>query len=378
MNDDATRMSYALDLAARGEGLVEPNPMVGCVIVRDGERIGEGWHQRFGNPHAEVVALASVTGSAAGATMYVTLEPCCHSGKTPPCTTAIIAAGIKRVVVAQTDPFPAVAGQGIEQLRAAGIQVDVGVQENAARQLNAPFRKLIRQQMPWVIGKWAMTLDGKLASRTGHSRWISSPESREIVHQLRGRVDGIMIGRGTAETDDPLLTSRPPGKRLATRIIVDSQAQISLESQLVRTASQQPVLLAVSATADERRRAALAQTGCDVLRCSGTSHDERLRELLLALGKRRMTNILVEGGAELLGSLFDLELVDEVHVFVAPKLVGGQAAPSPVAGRGLAKIPELPSLLNPQVALLAQDVHISGRIAHADSDESGPRASAPA
>ncbi len=211
MSEDARHMTRALELAARGEGQVEPNPMVGCVIARDGVCIGEGWHQRFGGPHAEVEALGSVQGSAAGATMYVTLEPCCHTGKTPPCTEAIVRTGIGRVVVAQVDPFPAVAGQGVQRLRDAGIVVDVGLLEESARQLNAPYRKLIQQQTPWIIAKWAMTLDGKLASRTGYSQWISSAASRQRVHQLRQRVDAVMVGRGTAQADDPLLTARPAG-----------------------------------------------------------------------------------------------------------------------------------------------------------------------
>ena len=195
MNQDALHMARALALAARGEGLVEPNPMVGCVIARDGLQIGEGWHHRFGAPHAEAEALKSVSESAAGATMYVTLEPCCHQGKTPPCTDAVIAAGIQRVVVAQVDPFPAVAGQGIERLREAGLEVEVGLLKEEAIELCAPYRKLIQQQVPWIIAKWAMTLDGKLASRTGHSSWISNDTSRQRVHQLRRRVDAILVGR---------------------------------------------------------------------------------------------------------------------------------------------------------------------------------------
>ncbi|MFO7907422.1 MAG: bifunctional diaminohydroxyphosphoribosylaminopyrimidine deaminase/5-amino-6-(5-phosphoribosylamino)uracil reductase RibD, partial [Pirellulaceae bacterium] len=346
----------------RGEGLVEPNPMVGCVIARDGVRIGEGWHQRFGGPHAEIVALASATGSTAGATMYVTLEPCCHEGKTPPCSDAIIEAGIKRVVLAQVDPFPAVAGRGIERLREAGIQVDVGVLEKPAQQLNAPFRKLVQQRMPWIIAKWAMTLDGKLASHAGHSRWISGQLSRERVHELRGRVDGIMIGRRTAEVDDPLLTVRPPTTRVPARIVMDSKASLSLESRLVRTAREQPLLVAVGSDAETRCRVGLEQSGCEVLSCSGMTHGEQLRELLLVLGERRMTNVLVEGGGTLLGTCFDLGVIDEVHVFVAPKLVGGRAAPTPVAGTGLAEMPQWSSLRDPRIEVLGQDVYVSGRV----------------
>lgn len=362
MNVDIEHMTRALELAQRGEGLVEPNPMVGCVIARDGVRIGEGWHQRFGGPHAEIVALDSVTASPAGATLYVTLEPCCHTGKTPPCSDAIIEAGIKRVVLAQVDPFPAVAGRGIERLREAGVQVDVGVLQEAAQQLNAPFRKLVQQRMPWVIAKWAMTLDGKLATHAGHSRWISGQASRERVHELRGRVDGILIGRRTAEMDDPLLTVRPPTTRVPTRIVMDSRASLSLESRLVRTAREHPLLVAVASDAEARRRVDLEHAGCEVLSCCGVTHGERLRELLLALGERRMTNVLVEGGGTLLGTCFDVGVVDEVHVFVAPKLVGGRAAPTPVAGTGLAEMPELSSLREPRIEVLEQDVYVSGQV----------------
>ena len=238
---DSWQMARALELAARGEGFVEPNPMVGCVIARGAEIIGEGWHRKFGGPHAEVEALHVAGTRARGATLYVTLEPCCHQGKTPPCTDAILASGLGRVVVAQRDPFPAVAGGGIERLRQAGLAVEVGLREAEARRLNAPYLKLTESGRPWVIAKWAMTLDGKLASRTGDSRWISNEASRAIVHQLRGRVDAIVVGRGTAGQDDPLLTARPAGPRVATRIVLDTRASLASDSQLVTTAGEAPV-----------------------------------------------------------------------------------------------------------------------------------------
>src|SRR5690349_4430227 len=190
-------MLRAIALAARGQGHVEPNPMVGCVIVQGEEIVGEGWHKIFGSPHAEVVALASAGERARGATMYVTLEPCCHQGKTPPCTDAIVAAGIKRVVTAMRDPFPQVAGSGLKQLAAAGIDVELGLHEAEAQQLNAPYLKLLATGRPWIIAKWAMTLDGKIATRGGYSKWISNDAARQVGHQLRGRVDGVMIGRKT-------------------------------------------------------------------------------------------------------------------------------------------------------------------------------------
>src|SRR5438067_6355121 len=217
--DDSGFMLRALELAQRGQGYVEPNPMVGSVIVASGEVVGEGWHQRFGGPHAEVEALVKAGERAVGTTMYVSLEPCCHHGKTPPCTEAVLAAGIRRVVAAMRDPFPQVAGKGAEQLRAANIVVEFGVGEGAARRLNAPYLKLLATGQPYVHLKWAMTLDGKIATRTGHSKWISGPASRQHAHALRGRMDAIVVGIGTALADDPLLTVRPPGPRTPTRVI---------------------------------------------------------------------------------------------------------------------------------------------------------------
>ncbi len=240
---DQLFMLRALELAAGGEGLVEPNPMVGCVIVQEDRVVAEGYHAQFGGPHAEVEALQRVAGQAAGATMYVTLEPCCHQGKTPPCSKAIIDAGIQRVVVASVDPYAEVNGSGIEALEAAGIVVSAGVLEDEARDLNAAYFKRIETGRPWVIAKWAMTLDGMIATAKGNSQWISSEASRKIVHELRGRMDAIVVGRRTAEEDDPLLTARPAGPRTAARVILDSNAKLASSSQLVKTARETPVLV---------------------------------------------------------------------------------------------------------------------------------------
>jgi len=359
---DRWHMQRALELAAQGQGYVEPNPMVGCVIVRGAEIIGEGWHRRFGEAHAEVEALRIAGRRAAGATMYVTLEPCCHQGKTPPCTQAIIEAGLARVVVAQRDPFPQVAGRGIAELEQAGIEVQAGLLEAEARRLNAPYLKLLATGRPWVLAKWAMTLDGKIATRTGTSRWISSPRSREIVHALRGRVDAILVGRETAQRDDPLLTARPPGPRTAMRVVVDTRALLSSQSRLVRTARQVPVLVAVGPEAPQRERKRLAQAGCEVLVCQRDSHAARLDELLEELGRRRLTNLLVEGGARLLGSLLDARQIDEVHVFIASKLVGGAAARSPIAGEGIGKMSDALALEQAEVHEVGPDVYIHGRL----------------
>ncbi|HUY33588.1 MAG TPA: bifunctional diaminohydroxyphosphoribosylaminopyrimidine deaminase/5-amino-6-(5-phosphoribosylamino)uracil reductase RibD [Pirellulales bacterium] len=358
---DAWHMRRALELAALGRGGVEPNPLVGCVIAQGAEIIGEGWHRRFGGPHAEIEALAVAAGRAAGSTLYVTLEPCCHQGKTPPCTKAVIAAGPRRVVVAQLDPFPAVAGRGLAELRAAGVQVEIGLLEAEARALNAPYLKLLAAGRPWVLAKWAMTLDGKLATRAGDSRWISGEASRRVVHELRGRVDAILVGRGTAQADDPLLTARPPGPRTATRIVLDTQATLASESQLVRTARDAPVLVAVGPRAPECDRARLEAAGCEVFVCRAGDSVARLAELLYELGRRRMTNVLVEGGAKLLGSFFDQRLIDEVHVFIAPLLVGGCEAPAPIAGTGVKRMDQAWSLESLQWRQLENDMYLQGR-----------------
>lgn len=343
-------MRRALDLAALGEGMVEPNPMVGAVIVDDDLRlIGEGYHQQYGGPHAEVHALQQAGDQARGATLYVTLEPCCHYGKTPPCTRAIVAAGIKRVVAAVLDPYKHGEG-GVEELQAAGVAVEVGLLAAEAIRLTAPFRTLIQQHRPFVIAKWAMSLDGKLASRTGISKWISNSASREIVHRIRGRVDGILVGIGTVLADDPLLTARPAGARVATRIVLDSQARLPLNSQLVRTARAAPVLAFVTRNAPEDRVDALEAAGVEIARVTADEAGHpSLTECLRDLGLRSNTNLLVEGGSQVLGEFFDRGLIDEAHVFIAPKLIGGAGAASPLAGQGV---------VSPDLAWRFRDSHV--------------------
>lgn len=361
-DSDARFMTRALELAARGEGFVEPNPMVGCVVVSDGRIVGEGWHERFGGAHAEVNALNAAGDKARGATLYVTLEPCCHTGKTPPCTSAIIAAGISRLVAAIRDPFPKVDGGGFTALQAAGIACDMGVLELESRELLAPYFKLTTTGKPWVIAKWAMTLDGKLATRTGSSQWISGKAALKQVHDLRGRVDAILIGSGTARVDNPLLTARPPGPRTAMRVVVDSAASLSLDSQLVRTTHSTPVLVATSRHAEHDNRHALEEAGVEVLPLAGENHADRIAALLEELGRRQFTNILVEGGSRLLGSLFDQQAIDEVHAFIAPKLIGGELAPSPVGGSGLAEMGNASRLRNSVMEVIEGDVYVRGRV----------------
>ena len=353
-------MRRALELAARGRGAVEPNPMVGAVVVREGVCVGEGWHQRYGGPHAEVNALNEAGGRASAATLYVTLEPCCHHGKTPPCTDAVLAAGVSRVICAMSDPFSEVSGRGASLLRQNSIAVEMGVLEEEARRLNTPYLKLLAKRRPWVIAKWAMTLDGKIATRTGDSKWISNPESRRVVHELRGRVDGVLVGIGTALADNPSLTARPPGPRIATRIVLDSRLRLREDSQLARTARETPVLVATTTGGAENHQP-LELLGCEVLVLTEEAGRPSLPALLDELGRRRFTNLLVEGGGEVLGAFLDAGEIDEVHVFVAPKLAGGVGARGPVLGYGIERIAEALTLREVAIETVAGDVYIRGR-----------------
>ncbi len=363
-------MRRALALAARGRGSVEPNPMVGCVIVRGGRVVGEGWHRRFGGPHAEVHALRAAGPRARGATCYVTLEPCCHHGKTPPCTNALRAAGIRRVVVAMRDPFPQVAGRGFRLLRGAGMTVAAGLLGTEAAELNAPYLKLLRHGRPWVILKWAQSLDGRIATRTGDSQWISGERSRAWVHRLRGRVDGILVGRSTVTADDPALTCRQ-GRvhRRATRIVLDPQLRTPVRSRIVRTADQVPTLI-VTAQAEThgRQAAALRRAGVEILGVRAGAKGLALGELLDELGRRRWTNLLVEGGGRTIGAFIDAGLADEAYVFVSPRLIGGEQAVSAVGGHGPDAMEHLPAVRCLRTTRCGEDLLYHLRFAPGNAD----------
>jgi diaminohydroxyphosphoribosylaminopyrimidine deaminase/5-amino-6-(5-phosphoribosylamino)uracil reductase len=336
-------MARALALAERGRGRVEPNPVVGAVIVRDGEIVGEGWHARFGGPHAEVEALAAAGPRARGATLYCTLEPCAHQGKTPPCVDAIVRAGVRRVVAAIRDPHALAAG-GAEKLRAAGIEVAFGPGALEARRQNAPFLKRVRRGLPFVTLKWAMTLDGKIASVGGDARWISSEAARAEVHAMRDRADAVLVGIGTALADDPELTTRLPqaGGRDALRVVVDARARLPLDSKLVRSArTGAKVIVAVTAAAPPDRVAALRAAGAEVLVCGDGSAGVDLAALLRGLASREdrpVTNLIGEGGGRVNAALLEAGLVDRVVVFIAPKILGGATAPTPVEGAGRSRV----------------------------------------
>ena len=320
-----------------------------------------GHHPRFGGPHAEVVALQHAGERARGSTLYVSLEPCCHHGKTPPCTEAIIGAGVARVVAALQDPFPKVAGGGLARLRQAGLAVSEGVEAERAARLLAAYLKRQATGLPYVTAKWAMTLDGKTATASGHSQWISSPRARALVHELRGRMDAILVGISTVLSDDPQLTARPPGPRRAARVVLDSAARLAVTSRLAQTAREIPVWLAVSDRAPADRLLALARLGCTLLRFPGNGPIP-ISALLQELSGRDVCNLLVEGGGAVLGSFLDAQAVDAVEVFITPILEGGAHPFSPARGRGVACMADALRLDRQEIQNIDGDVHLRGTV----------------
>ena len=355
--EDIEYMRRAMELAERGVGFTNPNPMVGAVIVKNGKVIGEGWHERCGEWHAERNAFKNCAVSAEGATMYVTLEPCCHYGKTPPCTEAIIEHRIARVVIGMEDPNPLVAGKGIALLREAGIEV-CGIEEEALREQNRVFLKCISTKLPWVALKAAMTLDGKIATRTGDSKWITGAEARAYVHELRHRFMAVLVGIGTAVADDPLLNCRIEGRgvRQPIRVVVDSNARLSLESQLVKTAGEYRTIVAYTRFAPEERVKALQEMGVEMLLCEEKEGLVDVKNLLVLLGQSGIDSILLEGGGSLNYTFLAERLVDEVYAFIAPKIVGGVSAKTPVEGLGVEKMADAINLELKNVLNMGDDV----------------------
>ncbi len=352
-------MARALELAARGTGRVNPNPLVGAVIVRDGRIIGEGWHEVYGGPHAEVNAIARATEDVRGATIYVTLEPCSHHGKTPPCAQLLKDQGFARVVAAQTDPNPLVAGRGLALLREAGIAVTVGILEEAARQQNEIFLHWIRTGRPWVVLKTAMTLDGKIATVTGASQWITGSESRQLVHQLRHRLCAIMTGIGTVLADDPSLTCRLEAGRDPLRIIIDPSLRIPLPARVLNLPGQ--CLIAAGSGADPGKRRQLeALPGVEVVTVPAGPGGLDLSWLMAYLGGRGVDSILLEGGGALNWSMLRAGLVHRVMAFIAPKIIGGASAPTPVGGSGFAALEQALELINVSCRPVGADLLIAG------------------
>jgi len=355
-------MDLALALAALGEGTTDPNPMVGAVVVRDGRIVGMGFHERPGAPHAEVRALEAAGPLAQGATLYVNLEPCAHYGRTPPCTRAIIAAGIQRVVAAIEDPDRRVAGRGFAQLREAGIEVIVGIRSDEARRLNELFLKHAATGRPFVLLKAATSLDGRIATVTGASRWITGQEARTLVHRLRARYPAIMVGSGTALADDPELTARtdPPAPRQPLRVVVDSQARLPVTARMLKAPGM--TLVATTEAAPAARRQALTAAGAEVLVLPQRAGRVDLAALMDELGGRGITGVLLEGGAGLNGAMLEQGLVDKVMFFIAPMLIGGKEAPAAIGGTGAAALQDAWRLQDVSWEPCGTDLLVSGYV----------------
>lgn len=359
---DLAYMRRALDLAARARGRTSPNPMVGAVLVKDGAVVGEGFHAFAGCDHAELEAMREAESAAAGATLYVNLEPCCHFGRTPPCVDRIVQAGIRRVVAACEDPNPAVSGKGFAALRAAGVAVDVGVLDKEAARLNEAFFTYIRTGRPFVILKAAASLDGKIATQTGDSRWITGEAARQHVHHLRNEVDAVLVGIGTVLRDDPMLTTRlgTPDQRDPTRVIVDNLARLPLRAQVINRASTAPTILAVSEMAPRARLETLEREGVQVLVVPGSPRRVSLGHLMEALGKMGFLSVMIEGGAEINASALQEGVVDKVLVFLAPILIGGKSTPTAVGGEGIEMLREAKRLRDVRIERFGEDVLIEG------------------
>ncbi len=376
MEPDERYMWMALDLARQGLGKTNPNPMVGAVLVKDGEVLGTGYHEQAGLPHAEIIALQDAGERARGATLYVNLEPCSHQGRTPPCVDAIIGAGIRKVVLAAADPNPLVSGQGIGKLQEAGIIVKKGILEEKALRLNEVFIKYITTRRPFVVVKAAMTLDGKIATRQGESQWISGEKSREFVHKLRSISDGIMVGINTVLYDNPRLTVRLDGTEQTVqpwRIIVDSQGRLPLEARVSRGPDGSRTLLATTQAIPPGKMEALSAQGVEVVALPDRQGRVDLDELMLELGKREISALLVEGGGALNYSLLEGSLIDKIYLFIAPLLLGGEKAPSPFAGEGVESLTESWVVENMELKQLDNDLLVIGYPARRNADVHGNR-----
>ena len=357
---DEQMMARAISLARNGLGRTSPNPLVGAVIVRDGRIVAEGWHRKAGTPHAEIHALNMAGELARGATVYVSLEPCAHYGRTGPCAKALVEAGVSRVVVAMMDPNPKVAGKGIAILQEAGIEVTTGVLEQEARQLNEVFLKWMTTGLPFVALKTAMTLDGKIATAAGQSQWITNEASRYETHRLRDVYDGILVGINTALADNPALTTRlkqNPGRN-PVRIVVDSRARLPLTAKLVTDGAARTIV-AVTEQAPAERVEALRSAGVEII-VAGSSNHVDMQSLMEQLGAMKISSVLVEGGGSVNFSLLQAGLVDRVYAFIAPKLVGGRDALTPVEGEGFQELDRAVELENIQLRQLGADVLLTG------------------
>jgi diaminohydroxyphosphoribosylaminopyrimidine deaminase/5-amino-6-(5-phosphoribosylamino)uracil reductase len=348
-------MHRAIELAKKGSGYVNPNPLVGAVIVKNGKTIGEGYHEKYGGLHAERNALASCSESAEGATIFVTLEPCCHYGKTPPCTEAIIESKIARVVVGSKDPNPKVAGKGIEILKNAGIEVIEGILKEECDKVNDVFFHYITTNMPFVAMKYAMTMDGKIATYTGKSKWITGEKARQAVQESRNRYSAIMVGIGTVCKDDPLLTCRMEGGRNPIRVVCDTNLSIPLSSKIVKTAKDVPTIIACSFL-DEEKKAILENHGCQVVVLPQDGAHVSLRAVIKYLADKNIDSVLLEGGGELNFSALESGLVNKAEVYIAPKIFGGRDAKTAVEGNGVEEVDMAYYFEKPEVTTIDCDV----------------------
>lgn len=359
---DERYMERALKLAEKGAGFTSPNPLVGAVIVKEDRIIGQGYHQVFGGPHAEINAFEDATEDVRGATMYVTLEPCSHHGKTPPCVDAIIRNGIRRVVIGMVDPNPLVAGKGVGILREKGIDVITGVLEEKCKAQNEIFIKYITTKGPFCIFKSAMTLDGKISTATGDSKWVSGKQSREYVHRLRNRVSAILVGVGTVIADDPMLTTRLEGVKTSNpvRIIVDTRGRIPMESKIVNTSGEVPTILATTELASADALVALEAKGIDIMVVPVKEGRVDIAHVVARLGEMGIDSILVEGGGAIGYSFLEERLIDKVLFFIAPKLVGGDDSKSPLGGRGIQLMKDAVELSDVKTSPIGEDILVSG------------------
>lgn len=365
-------MARALELSKKAVGFVNPNPLVGAVIVKNNKIIGEGYHEHFGGPHAEVNAFANAKENAfknvdydvEGATMYVTLEPCAHYGKTPPCAEAIVRNKIAKVVVGMIDPNPLVSGKGIEILKKAGIEVTTGIMEKEIRKTNEIFIKYITHKKPFCIMKTAMTMDGKIATSTGDSKWISNEKSRAYVHELRNMVTGIMVGIGTVLSDDPQLTTRRQGviSKNPIRIIIDSTAKIPLDSKALRCDEKTKTILVTTKFASDSKIEAIKQKGAEVIVTPSKDKWVDLNYLMEELGARGIDSILLEGGSTLNYSALDKGIVDKVITFISPKMFGGTSCKTPVGGVGIDRVKDSIMIMDTKVTMFNEDIMIEGYI----------------
>ena len=390
-------MQRAIALAKKGAGFVNPNPMVGCVVVKDNEIITEGYHEYYGGLHAERNALTNTAVDCKDATLYVTLEPCCHHGKTPPCTDIIIEKGIKKVVVGLLDPNPLVAGKGISILQDAGIEIVTGIEEDKIKELNKVFLKYIKTKRPYVILKTAMTLDGKIASHTGDSKWITNEKSRQLVHKLRSEMMGIVAGIGTVKADNPMLNCRLEGQqttdnrqqsvRQPIRIIVDTKASISLDSNIVKTANEYRTILAIgrdvtpvaseqtTVNSQQPKADILKSLNVEILQCEEKDGHVDINDLMIKLGQMGIDSLLLEGGSCLNAAFLEAGCVDEVYAFIAPKIIGGEHSKSPIGGKGIELMRDAITFDKVEIEQIENDILIKGRITSTDNGQQSTKLS---